>query len=166
MDEAEGRINNNLALYTANNAGAFSEQPRSAGGLLIPLIYIDAYIQGRKLDTLPGGFNQTVIEWTENLDYNILTVEASRIFEVIPNADACVINMYAMDHGKPDKPPDARYYDVIRPDRAGSFSLGGEGENGDGGSSTPGAGTFSSSSALSAQFAVLVGIAAFLLTSF
>ena len=58
VDEAEGRINNNLALYTANKAGTFSEQPRAAGGLLIPLIYIDAYIQGRKLDTLPGGFNQ------------------------------------------------------------------------------------------------------------
>ena len=124
------------------------------------------------MDTLPGGFNQTVIEWTENLDYNILTVSAERIFDVITNADACVINMYAMDHGKPDKPPDARYYDVIRPDRAGSLSLGGLGENGDGGSSTPGGGSStpgagaSSSSAVSARFAVLVGIAAFLFNAF
>lgn len=122
VDEAEGRINDNLSLYTANLQGAFSEQPRSAGGLLIPLIYIDAFIQGRKLTTLPGGFNQTVIEWDNNLKYNILTVNASRIFQVIPNADACVINMYAFDHSKPNKKPDARYYDVIRPSKSSGFS--------------------------------------------
>lgn len=161
VDEAEGRINNNLALYTANNAGAFSEQPRSAGGLLIPLIYIDAYIQGRKLDTLPGGFNQTVIEWTENLDYNILTVTADRIFDVIPNTDACVINMYAYNHGKPAEPPEARYYDVIRPDRGGGFSLSSEG--GSGGSSSPNPGAASGSASVSTAFAVAMGFTTLLL---
>ncbi|CAB9524950.1 peptidase C11, clostripain [Seminavis robusta] len=120
VDEAVGRINNNLALYIANDAGSFSEQPRSAGGLLIPLIYIDAYIQGRTLDTLPGGFNQTVIEWKETIDYNVLTTPAERIFDVIPSTDAVVINMYAFDLGDHQRPPDVRYYDVIRPSKASS----------------------------------------------
>ena len=105
---------------------------------------------------------KTVIEWSENLDYNILTTPASRIFEVIPNADACVVNMYAMDHGQPDKPPDARYYDVIRPDRGGGFSLGGTGEDGNGGSSTPGAGNASGSTTFSFRFAAAMAFAALL----
>lgn len=113
-DEASGRINDNLSLFVSNQAGVFAEQPRSAGGLMIPLVYIDAYIQGRKLNTLPGGFNQTVISWSENLDYNILTTPADRIFDVIPSTDAIVVNMYAFNHGDPLADPDVRYYDVRR----------------------------------------------------
>ena len=136
MDEAVGRVNNNLNLFTANSAGTFLETPKSAGGLLIPLIYIDAFIQGRQLTTLPGGFNQTVIEWKENIDYNILTTPASRIFDVIPSTDAVVVNMYAYDHGERDRPPDVRYYDVIRPSKGGSgFEIDGT----TGGSTTAGA---------------------------
>ena len=90
----------------------------------MPIIYIDAYIQERKLDILPGGFNQTVIEWSPNLDYNILTTNSSRIFEVIPGTDAVVMNMYAYNHGDPTQEPEARYYDVIRKSRKSDvFSL-------------------------------------------
>jgi len=159
VDEAVGRINNNLALFTANNAGSFSELPRAAGGLLIPLIYIDAYIQGKKLDTLPGGFNQTVIEWTENLDYNLLTTSAERIFDVIPSTDAVVINMYAHDHG--NEKSDVRYYDVIRPSKGGGgFTI--EGDDSDsGGSSTPTAQgeSTSSSTRIATWFGTAAGVA-------
>lgn len=113
-DEAVGRVNDNLSLFISNEAGVFAEQPRSAGGLLIPLVYIDAYIQGRKLNTLPGGFNQTVIEWSEDLDYNILTTQDTRIFDVIPSTDAVIINMYAYNHGDPDSDANVRRYDVKR----------------------------------------------------
>ena len=37
-DEAEGRVNDNLSLFISNAAGVFAEQPRSAGGLMIPLV--------------------------------------------------------------------------------------------------------------------------------
>ena len=117
-DEAEGRINQNLALFVSNGDNGYAEQPKEAGGLLMPLIYIDAYIQGRKLDTLPGGFNQTIIEWKPELDYNILTTNASRIFEVIPETDAITMNLYAYAQD-PEREPDVRYYDVIRKTRAG-----------------------------------------------
>lgn len=159
VDEAEGRINKNLALFTANDAGSFSEQPRVAGGLLIPLIYIDAYIQGRKLDTLPGGFNQTVIEWTENLDYNLLTTPAERIFDVIPSTDAVVINLYAFDHSKIGEEPEARYYDVIRPNKGGGGGFTIEDGTETGGSSTPLAQGNSGGTSLSSRLPIWLAMA-------
>ena len=118
-DEAEGRINDNLALFTSNGDNGFAELRKEDGGMIMPIIYIDAYIQERKLDILPGGFNQTVIEWSPNLDYNILTTNSSRIFEVVSETDAVVMNMYAYNHGDPNQEPEVRYYDVIRQSRKG-----------------------------------------------
>lgn len=119
-DEAVGRINDNLSLFAATDSGTFSETPRSAGGYLIPLIYIDAFIQGRRLTTLPGGFNQTVIEWSENIEYNVLTTSVDKIFDWVTDADAVVVNMYAYDHGEgSDGLPEFRRYDVVRPSKGG-----------------------------------------------
>jgi hypothetical protein len=114
VNETEGRINDNLSLFISNAAGVFTEQPRSAGGYLIPIVYVDAFIQGRELTTLPGGFNQTVIPWTETLGYYVLKTPALNIFNVIPSTDAVVINMYAYDHGNATRKPDVRRYDVKR----------------------------------------------------
>ena len=114
VNETEGRVNDNLSLFISNAAGVFAEQPRSAGGYLIPIVYIDAKIQGRELTKLPGGFNQTVIPWTETLGYNVLKTPALNIFNVIPSTDAIVVNMYAYDNGNATRQPDVRRYDVKR----------------------------------------------------
>lgn len=113
-DEASGRINDNLSLYISNADGVFSEQPRSAGGMLIPLVYVDAYIQERTLDTLPGGFYQTVIEWSTELDYNILTTSIENVFNIVPDTDAVTISVYAFNHADPAAAVDSKIYDVKR----------------------------------------------------
>jgi Clostripain family len=158
-DEAVGRINDNLALFISNSAGVFAELPRSAGGLMIPLVYIDAYIQGRKLDTLPGGFNQTVISWDDKLDYNILTTPATRVFDVIPSIDAVVINMYAYNHGDPTAEPDSRYYDVERKrgQLPGGFQI-----QPDGSTEEEVTGDASGSTRLAASLAALAGLLVFI----
>jgi len=114
VDEADGRVNDNLSLFTSNEAGVFAEMPRSQGGMMIPLIYIDAYIQGNKLDTLPGGFNQTVIQWSADLEYNILTTPVANIFTYIEDTDAVVLNVYAFNHADPSAAVDVKFYDVRR----------------------------------------------------
>ena len=112
VDEADGRVNDNLALYVPNAAGNLAEQPREAGGLILPLVQIDASVDGRKLSTLPGGFNQTVISWSPDLNYNVLTTPARNIFDVIPSAGNVVMAMYALNNGNADVEPDVRYYNV------------------------------------------------------
>jgi len=124
VDEADGRINDNLSLFISNEAGVFAEQPRSAQGYIIPLIYVDALLQGKNINTLPGGFNQTVVPWGENIDYNILTTPVANVFNVIPDLDAVMVNMYAYNHGDPSAEPDNRYYDVRRErGNAGGFQV-------------------------------------------
>lgn len=112
VDEADGRVNDNLALYVPNAAGNLAEQPREAGGLILPLVQIDASVDGRTLSTLPGGFNQTVISWSPELNYNVLTTPARNIFDVIPSAGNVVMAMYALNNGNADVEPDVRFYDV------------------------------------------------------
>lgn len=102
---------------------------------------------------MPGGFNQTVIEWSENIDYNVLTTSAEKIFDVIPDADAVVVNMYAYDHGESsDGLPDFRRYDIIRPSKSGG-TLDLEGTSGGTGAENSG-GVFSASS-----FSSVLGLA-------
>jgi len=40
VDEAKGRVNDNLALYVSSSSGTYSEHPRSAGGLIVPVIQV------------------------------------------------------------------------------------------------------------------------------
>jgi len=161
VDEAVGRINDNLSLFISNEAGVFAEQPRAAGGMMIPLIYIDAYIQGRKLNTLPGGFNQTVISWSEELDYNILTTPTDNIFNVITDADAVVLNMYAFNHGDATVEPDVRYYDVRRDRGAKPFSLGTSASASGGGAGTLEGTASSTAMSVKAGFGLLTGLVCF-----
>ena len=112
VDEADGRVNDNLALYVANSAGIIAEQPREALGRILPLVQIDAAVDGRKLSTLPGGFNQTIISWSPDLNYNVLTTPARNIYDVIPSAGNVIMNMYALNNGNVETEPDVRYYNV------------------------------------------------------
>ncbi|CAB9515049.1 peptidase C11, clostripain [Seminavis robusta] len=119
VNETVGRINDNLALYI-NDGNTYFEQPRENGGVLMPLVQIDAYIQERNLTLLPGGFNQTIIEWTTELNYNILTTNTSQVVNLIPSADAVTVNVYASDFGDPNREREVRNYDVYRPSRTSS----------------------------------------------
>jgi hypothetical protein len=114
VDEANGRINDNLNLFISDEVNGFAEHPRELGGLIVPLIYVNAFIQGQSISILPGGFNQTIIEWRSTLSYNIIATEADRVFNVVPSTDAVIVNVYAFNHGEPDAEPDKRTYDVIR----------------------------------------------------
>lgn len=118
-DDAEGRVNDNLILFTSNGDNGYAEKRMEDGGLIMPLIYVDAYIQGNRLEVLPGGFNQTIIDWSADLEYNILTTTLDQVFGRIPDTDAVVISMYAKNDGEPDREAEVRYYDVVRQSRSG-----------------------------------------------
>ncbi|CAB9519585.1 peptidase C11, clostripain [Seminavis robusta] len=111
-DDKTRRIDDNLALYITNAAGVWMEQPRSAGGNVVPLIYVDAYVVRRQLTTLPGGINQTNFRWTEDLVYNIETMDAAQVFdETYPAYEGIVVGMSAYN---PFASPETRFNDVLR----------------------------------------------------
>jgi len=111
VDAAEGRANDNLALYVVQS-GVLAEMPPSAGGIILPLVQIDANVQGRQLSTLPGGFNQTAVVWSSELDYNVLTTPARNIYDVIPDAGQVIMALYALSAGNSEVEPDVRYFNV------------------------------------------------------
>lgn len=121
-DKAQGRINNQLTLFVSGAENTFAEHPPAAGGLLVPLIYVKALVQGREITTLPGGFHQTIIEWNDDLQFNLLTTPAQNIWNRMPDADAVMVGMKTFNYNglNPSSEPESRVYDVIRPAREGS----------------------------------------------
>lgn len=126
-----GVVDNNLILFTSDSANnVFAEKRRADLGFIYPMVYVDGVGQGHKLTTLPGGFNQTHIDWDDSLDYKVIATPATEIFEVIPSTDAVVLNMYGFDFEENAPiPSEPHYFDIIRPNKGTKF----EGINGAGG---------------------------------
>lgn len=114
-------VNDNLSLFTSvSEQQGFQETPRSSQGLMIPLVYVKGFIHGRSIDRLPGGFNQTIINWREDIDYNIIAVRDERIFLTVPDADAVVVSLRGYDFSNGQNPPENKTFDIIRPAKGGA----------------------------------------------
>jgi hypothetical protein len=72
----DGIVNDDLSLYTSDG-NTYSETPRSAGGQIVPVVYVEGFIGDTFLDVLVGGFYSTVIEWSEanSIDVKISNAE-------------------------------------------------------------------------------------------
>jgi hypothetical protein len=113
VDEATGIIHNTLALYVNHDqTHEYAEHPRSAGGILIPLFEVDAFIQGRQLAVLPGGLNQIILHWSDvsvDCRHVLMSRRASQILEMVPSTDAVVVTMRAYN----DQESAVRSYNVV-----------------------------------------------------
>jgi hypothetical protein len=116
VDPETGAVDDNLILFTgASEIKGFKEEPRSSKGLMIPLVYVEGNIQGKKINRLPGGFNQTLINWSEDIDYNIISVKDETILDVIPETDAVQVTLKAYDFTTGGMlTPEVRSFDVVR----------------------------------------------------
>jgi len=96
-----GTIDQNLVLYVATpgdgQAGeSFDEVLPSQGGVILPIVYVKAFISGYSLNFLPGGFNQTILTWSESINYEIIARTDERIL-LVTGADAVVLDITAVD---------------------------------------------------------------------
>lgn len=116
-----GEVDNNLILFVSGGENnVFAEKRREDKGFIYPMVYVDAVAAGHKLNTLPGGFNQTHIDWDASLDYKVIATKASTIFDVILSTDAVVTNVYGFDfETNAPIPKEAHFFDIIRPDKSG-----------------------------------------------
>ena len=116
VDPDTGAIDDNLILFTSvSDTKGFKEEPRSSKGLMIPLVYVEGNIQGRKINSIPGGFNQTLINWSDHIDYNIISVKDETILDVIPETDAVQVTLKAYDFTTGGMlKPEVRSFDVVR----------------------------------------------------
>jgi len=96
-----GVIDQNLVLYVATpgdgQAGeSFDEVIPAQGGVILPIVYVNAFISGYSINFLPGGFNQTILTWSESLNYEIIARTDERVLQVT-GADAVVLDITAVD---------------------------------------------------------------------
>ena len=115
VDEVAGRLNDNLSLFASNAAGVWVEKPLSAGGLVVPLVYADGYLLRRKVTTLAGGPNRTVIPWNADSRYEIMQVAWPQVSNMVPGFDAVVAVMNAHKNGDPTlEASETVYWDLYR----------------------------------------------------
>jgi hypothetical protein len=117
----DGEIIQNLSLYTVRG-NDFAEQPREAGGMLMPVVFVDGQIQGQRVERLLGGFQKTISNWSMDLDYNIFSTQASGLKDIIPNTDGVILNLCAYNEGSPNQNPDIRRYNVTGTTRGDSIA--------------------------------------------
>lgn len=117
-----GNVNDNLALFTRNEHGVLAEQPRKGGGSIIPLVYVDAYWQGKRLDVIPGGLNRKFYSWSPENDCQVARVPAKDVSNVIPVMETILVNMYAHSVVNTNIYSEIRYFDALKPEAGGRFS--------------------------------------------
>ncbi|CAJ1934045.1 unnamed protein product [Cylindrotheca closterium] len=94
-----GRITAGIGLYTVSVSGdTFSELPRSRGGQIVPINFVDASLDGEDYEYFLGGFfGDNIIEWNANsvveinlirgLDYKNQQQGESFTFDVVATDD-------------------------------------------------------------------------------
>jgi hypothetical protein len=78
------------------NATTLAEMPASAGGQVVPIVFILYSFNGEEYDELLGGFDQTIIPWGVGTD---LTIYRSNdvTTQALYGSDAAFMNMFAYD---------------------------------------------------------------------
>ncbi|CAB9526935.1 Clostripain family [Seminavis robusta] len=114
LDDVTGTIDD-IALYTSNPAGSatWAQVPKEAGGLIVPLLYVDGKLQGSRINVLPGGLDQTVLSWGPDLDYKISQQNATEVFDSNPHFNGVVLNLNAYSSGDSTGSPESISYGIM-----------------------------------------------------
>ena len=84
-----------MSLYTSDGA-TYSEKPRTAGGQILPVVYVEGQLDGAELDVLVGGFFSTVLEWSVENEMELLVTEASDYMDIF-DVNYLVVDVLAVD---------------------------------------------------------------------
>jgi hypothetical protein len=97
QNEVNGLIGG-LTLFTLADRDneSFSETPRSRGGQVVPVVFMDAIIGGEEFYYFIGGDSAAVIEWNENDVFGVTTVAASTYLANF-NLQGLTIDLFASD---------------------------------------------------------------------
>ena len=101
VDPETGVPTQNLVLFIFDTeSGGPRELPPSTTGYIVPLMYVDASLEGYYLDYLVGGYFGTVIEWKEDhaLTVNVADTKG-RFFDELESSVA-VLDVIAYDYDK------------------------------------------------------------------
>jgi hypothetical protein len=78
------------------NATTLAEMPASAGGQVVPIVFILYSFAGEEYAELLGGFNTTIIPWGVDTDLTIFPIDDVTT-QAVYESDAVFMNMFAYD---------------------------------------------------------------------
>jgi len=104
--EQGATLTTGFALMTnADNStdSTISETPPSAGGRIVPIMYVDGVADGVSYSEILGGVDQTVIEWNKDQEFDLLVMTPEEsLMNFGLNRSSVLVDMYAFDYDKID----------------------------------------------------------------
>ena len=93
----DGDVGKSFVLYATDpGTGEVSEKPRTAKGVIVPVVYVDAVVEGVAIEVLVGGFSQTILPWSESSGLVVLPLSDIEWIEAL-EVESAVIDMLAYD---------------------------------------------------------------------
>ena len=97
-DDASSTANNvTLDASTSDTSSTKTETFKSAGGQVVPILYLDGRVDGYDYSMFLGGFDRTIFDWGEDNPMEIQLVSASNYLDAIPSVNTLVVNVRASD---------------------------------------------------------------------
>jgi len=96
-------INEGAATITAftlmTSAGEqVSETPPSAGGHIVPILYVEGEVDNREYWEIIGGVDGTVLDWNEEQEFDLFVMSAEQYWGIYDLQDSeIVVDMWAFD---------------------------------------------------------------------
>lgn len=86
----------NFILFTESPNG-LSETPPSAGGYIMPIVYVEGVIAGETISYILGGFANVFSGWNINHSMTIGLATRSLLVNQLPSVDSSLIDVMAVD---------------------------------------------------------------------
>ena len=94
-DDASTTANVTLDGTTSDTSSTKTETLPSAGGQVVPILYLDGRVDGYDYSMFLGGFDRTIFDWSEDNPMEIQLVSASNYLDAIPSVNTLVVNVRA-----------------------------------------------------------------------
>eukprot|EP00934_Nitzschia_sp_Nitz4_P004536 Nitzschia sp. Nitz4//scaffold15_size197535//39930//45803//NITZ4_001562-RA/size197535-processed-gene-0.9-mRNA-1//1//CDS//3329537667//4526//frame0 len=72
---SDGTIKEGIALFTSDG-NTLSETPRSAGGQILPIQYVEGSVSGTSVYVIVGGVFSMVLDWDDSLEVTVATADS------------------------------------------------------------------------------------------
>ncbi|CAB9497801.1 peptidase C11 clostripain [Seminavis robusta] len=107
-NSSTGELTTAFSLMTNNLQGSndgnstISETLPSAGGQVVPILFLQGRVDGYDYDMFLGGFDRTILRWSDDNPLEITLVSAKRYLDVIPRVNTLLVHLTATDFDATD----------------------------------------------------------------
>ena len=88
VDADTGEARDNLLVFVRDqDSGTSFAQQSKDGGWILPIIFVEAFINGEDIYEIVGGFGNTVLAWDESTNIRMKTLTDTEYFDLFETSD-------------------------------------------------------------------------------